>query len=294
MARPVDLVVGHQSGPLAGDPMADRLELVQLAPRREPDVVVLVPVRPENPASDRERDDRRRDHLSEAHGPGARREGGGQECRRRHRERLAAHPRRADRQVERAADARGRDVQQQGPALAPPRPPDADRGRGDHQRDQHLHLRGVVTEPEIAAGPDAEELELAQARRDQVAELGALAVVAHLAEEAHGRDEGRDREHAERRREDARPLEQRALGPQRDQEARRDERGQKPEAAGQAQHADERGAHGRQWNRRERAAPGAECPGHESRDRHEQPGARELLDPAPERVARRGWPAARR
>jgi hypothetical protein len=49
----VGLVVRHQGRALARDLVPDRLELVKLGARSEPDLVVLQAVRPEHPQSDR-------------------------------------------------------------------------------------------------------------------------------------------------------------------------------------------------------------------------------------------------
>ena len=148
MADAVGLVVGHQSRPLAGDPLADRLELVQLAARREPDVVVLVPVRPENPAA-RSRAAttaaattcpaaRARAHAASAAASRMQAPPSRASCRR---------PTASRRQVDarsRCPRSRRRASKAQLPRRHAHQTPT--RGRGDHERDQHLTGAGVVTE----------------------------------------------------------------------------------------------------------------------------------------------------
>ena len=64
-----------------------------------------------------------------------------------------------------------------------------------------------------------------------------------------------------------------------------DHKRDQPGAAGQAQHADERGDRGRERDPGARGPSGQECSRREGRDQREQPGAGQFLDPAPERVA---------
>jgi hypothetical protein len=59
VADAVLLGLGHQSRALSGEAMADCLQLGQLAPRRQPDIRVRKPIRPEDADGDRSADDRR-------------------------------------------------------------------------------------------------------------------------------------------------------------------------------------------------------------------------------------------
>ena len=284
MAHAVGLVGGHQRRPLAREVVSDRLELVQLPARCEQDVVVLERVRPEHAGGDRQRRDGGLDDafVRKARRTAAerRRQGG----RRGHRERLACHPGRADREEEGAAEARDHDIGEQLRGAPLPGPPDPDDAGRDHERDQDVGRRRVVrVDAEVARRPDAEELEAAQGA-DQVAEIRLLVEGADSRQPVDRRHEGRDREQREAGDEHAR-LRQQALWPAQKDDRGHERSGNEPHRSREAEDADERRA-GRGQRQRGACAPALlERPRQERRDQREEERAGELLDPAPERVA---------
>ena len=109
--------------------MSDRLELVQLPARCERDVVVGERIRPEHASRDR---DRRHSRLDAPPEPEERRapcERRRQESRRRHRDRLPAHPGRADRDDRARAEHDDAEIGRKLPGSAAPGPPEPDAGR---------------------------------------------------------------------------------------------------------------------------------------------------------------------
>ena len=276
VARAVGLVVRHQRRAVAGELLSDRLELVQLAARGEPDVVVLVDVRPEHAAGDHERqhgglDDPPAAPAAPAAPASAAASNGG----RGHRQRLPADPGRADRRRTRAQpNSARRDVQEQPPGAAAPRRPEPDEPGGDHDRDQHVGRRGVVrVDAEVADRPDPEQLPAAQ-RADQVAEVRLLVERADLRQPVDRRDEGRDRQHRQRGREPARASEQRARRVAEQEDAGGDQRRDEPHGSRHAEDADERRARRGQRQHGTRPALGRERPGQQRRDQREQQARR--------------------
>ena len=155
VASPVRLVLGHQRRALPLDPLADPLELEQLVARREAHAPVAERVRPQHAAGDRRRDGGRGEPPPGAGEPASPEHGRERDRRRGGRERLAAHPGRADRDERGAAREGPEHVDDRGQLPAPPAPREAgDRG-GARDADQHVRRElGVGVEAEVTGGPD--------------------------------------------------------------------------------------------------------------------------------------------
>ena len=162
----VRLVLGHQRRPGTGEAVADRRELCQRRPGREPDVVVGERVRPQDAAGDRAERNGRLDTPALLEEDCTPHERGQQERRRGRRHRLAVDPGRAGHDQDEAADEQRRHIEEQRPSAATPgEPQTAGRRHGEHGEQNVGRAEVGRRKPEVGRRPDAKDLEAVERAR---------------------------------------------------------------------------------------------------------------------------------
>ena len=283
MPHPVGLVLRHQRRPVAGEAVADRSQLGELASRPQPGVVVLENVGPEDAAGDEGRE-----HGCLDDPPAPEEERTDCERRERHgrrgsRERLPRDPR-GTRSVEHQGARDGADdVERHLPHAAKEGPDHGGGGGGERNGDQDVSgCDPARIDAEVAHGPDARDLDWVE-RLDQVCEW--------VERDDVGRDEvgcGDDRGQAEhdegrgKRRGRAKSVPEATVAD--DHHERECERGGDPHERSEIEDAEEQ-----RGDRSERDHVAKPLRAHRRRDDRGQEGqcpcGAELLDPSPERVA---------
>ena len=287
MADAVGLVLGHQRRALAGDQLADPLELRELRPRSEADAAVAERVRPDDSAGDHERQGAGRDSPPRAGQPADPEHGRERDRRRSRGQRLAADPRRTHEDERCAGDEGAEHVQRRARRAAADRPGEAGGRGGAGRRDQAVARRARARGPagnrptarfrQPATGPAARSgcrAPSASVSGEEVGGRSAPATINGRLSRATPPPTAAARSEAAHRSDS--PSEQRdASG----------ERRQQPDQAAGAQDPEERRGGDPRRHEHPPIAGSLDRPQRQRHDRGEQRGRRHLLDPAPEVVA---------